>query len=158
MRERKSRSRERKSSWWFSTPSSSDSLPFCFFSYRSPPLLTLTVFFFFFSIFLGVFYPSSLDFPGNERWDLGCLSLKLWSSDQLLVSDYLRSLCGQLTASHKLNISHQRVFLERDNSPAWKWFICCFSGLNVVPQHSSWCEGWVWQLISEEFWCQVAGA
>ena len=70
MRERKSRSRERKSSWWFSTPSSSDSLPFCFFSYRSPPLLTLTVFFSFFSIFLGVFYPSSLDFPGNERWGL----------------------------------------------------------------------------------------
>ena len=28
--------------------------------------------------------------------DLGCLSLKLWSSDQLLVSDYLRSLCGQV--------------------------------------------------------------
>ncbi|RVX02522.1 Tubby-like F-box protein 8 [Vitis vinifera] len=33
---------------------------------------------------------------GKGVGHLGCLSLKLWSSDQLLVSDYLRSLCGQV--------------------------------------------------------------
>ena len=70
MRERKSRSRERKSSWWFSTPSSSDSLPFCFFSYRSPPLLTLTVFFLFFPFSSGCFTRQAWIFPemSAEVW------------------------------------------------------------------------------------------
>lgn len=64
---------------------------------------------------------SRLDFPGNECWELGCLSLKLWSSDQLLVSDYPCSLCGQLIARHKLNIIHQRIFWLKKKGGRREW-------------------------------------